>query len=113
MTHHSNVRDQAPYWSLPGLAEGAWRTAPLLPGTVIFAMAFGTIAAQKGLTLADKRYTARRKMWSDAGGELWAGCFGWFGCFWCGGWFGWFGGGVGLAGRSGVSGACWRAGVGP
>src|SRR5437764_10164349 len=53
MTHHPTVRDQAPYWSLPGLAEGAWRTAPLLPGTVIFAMAFGTIAAQKGLTLAD------------------------------------------------------------
>ena len=44
---------QAPYWSLPGLVEGAWRTTPLLPGTVVFAFAFGTIAAQKGLTLTD------------------------------------------------------------
>jgi predicted branched-subunit amino acid permease len=44
---------QAPYWSLPGLVEGAWRTAPLLPGTVVFAFAFGTIAAQKGLSLGD------------------------------------------------------------
>jgi predicted branched-subunit amino acid permease len=53
MTAHPHARAEAPYWSLPGLAEGAWRTAPLLPGTAIFAMAFGTIAAQKGLSLAD------------------------------------------------------------
>lgn len=53
MTTHSDKSAQAPYWSLPGLAEGAWRAAPLLPGTVIFGMAFGTIAAQKGLSLAD------------------------------------------------------------
>lgn len=52
MTTHAKSA-QAPYWSLPGLAEGAWRTAPLLPGTVVFALAFGTIAAQKGLTLSD------------------------------------------------------------
>jgi predicted branched-subunit amino acid permease len=44
---------QAPYWSLPGIAEGAWRSAPLLPGTVIFAAAFGTLAAQKGISLTD------------------------------------------------------------
>ncbi len=43
----------APYWSLPGLADGAWRSAPLVPGTIVFSMAFGTIAAQKGLTLTD------------------------------------------------------------
>jgi predicted branched-subunit amino acid permease len=49
----SSKSAQAPYWSLPGLVEGAWRTAPLLPGTVVFALAFGTIAAQKGLTLGD------------------------------------------------------------
>jgi predicted branched-subunit amino acid permease len=52
MTTHAKSA-QAPYWSLPGLAEGVWRTAPLLPGTVVFALAFGTIAAQKGLTLTD------------------------------------------------------------
>jgi len=53
MTTHPNSRTEAPYWSLPGLTEGAWRTGPLLPGTVIFAMAFGTLAAQKGLSLTD------------------------------------------------------------
>ena len=49
MTTHPAKSAQAPYWSLPGIAEGAWRSAPLLPGTVVFAMAFGTIAAQKGI----------------------------------------------------------------
>jgi predicted branched-subunit amino acid permease len=53
MTTHPDKSAQAPYWSLPGLAEGAWRAAPLLPGTVIFGMAFGTIAVQKGLSLTD------------------------------------------------------------
>ena len=53
MTTHPHHSAQAPYWSLPGLAEGAWRSAPLLPGTIIFAMAFGTLAAQKGLSLGD------------------------------------------------------------
>ena len=53
MTTQPHKREDAPYWSLPGLAEGAWRAAPLLPGTIIFGTAFGTIAAQKGLTLAD------------------------------------------------------------
>jgi 4-azaleucine resistance transporter AzlC len=52
MTNPS-TRAQAPYWSLPGLAEGAWRSAPVLPGSIIFGMAFGTLAAQKGLTLTD------------------------------------------------------------
>ncbi len=46
-------RAEAPYWTLPGLAEGAWRSAALLPGTAIFSLAFGTIAAQKGLSLTD------------------------------------------------------------
>jgi predicted branched-subunit amino acid permease len=53
MTTQSHQSAQAPYWSLPGVAEGAWRAAPLLPGTVIFAAAFGTLAAQKGVSLAD------------------------------------------------------------
>ena len=46
-------RAQAPYWTLPGLAEGAWRSGALLPGTAIFSLVFGTVAAQKGLSLAD------------------------------------------------------------
>jgi predicted branched-subunit amino acid permease len=53
MTADSHKSAQAPYWTLRGLAEGAWRAGPLLPGTVIFASAFGALAAQKGLTLAD------------------------------------------------------------
>jgi predicted branched-subunit amino acid permease len=53
MTTDPKNRAQAPYWSFPGLLEGARLSTPLLPGTVVFGMAFGTIAAQKGLTLAD------------------------------------------------------------
>jgi predicted branched-subunit amino acid permease len=53
MTTHPHKREEAPYWSLPGLAEGAWRSAPMLPGTVVFSMVFGTLAAQKGVTLTD------------------------------------------------------------
>ena len=41
----------APTWSLSGFVEGARLSLPVLPGTTIFALAFGTIAAQKGLTL--------------------------------------------------------------
>jgi len=48
--HHSAP---APYWSWAGLTEGAWRSTALLPGTIVFSMAFGTIAAQKGLTLTE------------------------------------------------------------
>lgn len=46
--HRSDAR-----WSLAGLAEGVRVTIPLLPGTCVFAAGFGTIAAQKGLTLAE------------------------------------------------------------
>ncbi len=53
MTTQHPDRAEAPHWTLPGLTEGAWRTAPLLPGTIIFAAAFGALAAQKGLSLAD------------------------------------------------------------
>lgn len=53
MTDSAQPRASAPYWTLPGLAEGARLSAPVLPGTVIFGLAFGTIAAQKGLTLTD------------------------------------------------------------
>ncbi len=49
MTANPDKRATA-HWSLAGLAEGARVTLPLLPGTCVFAAAFGTIAAQKGLT---------------------------------------------------------------
>ena len=51
-----SVADQDPkpaYWSRGGLLEGARATVPLLPGIVMFGMAFGAVAAQKGFTLAE------------------------------------------------------------
>jgi predicted branched-subunit amino acid permease len=53
MTTEPQRSAEAPYWSLSGLREGAWRAGPLLPGTMIFSTAFGALAAQKGLTLTD------------------------------------------------------------
>lgn len=53
MTIQPNKSAPAPYWTWAGLSEDAWRSAPLLPGTIVFSMAFGTIAAQKGLSLTD------------------------------------------------------------
>jgi len=53
MTTSPKPRAEAPYWSLAGLWEGARLTAPLLPGTIIFAGVFGTLAAQKGLSLTE------------------------------------------------------------
>lgn len=50
MTANPDKRTAA-HWSFAGLAEGARVTLPLLPGTCVFAAAFGTIAAQKGLSL--------------------------------------------------------------
>ena len=50
MTPNPDTRANA-HWSLAGLAEGMRVTLPLLPGTCVFAAAFGTIAAQKGLSL--------------------------------------------------------------
>ena len=50
MTSTPDPRANA-YWSLAGLAEGVRVTLPLIPGTCVFAAAFGTLAAQKGLTL--------------------------------------------------------------
>ena len=52
MTTHSKSA-QAPYWSLPGLAHGARMCGAMVPGTVVFAAAYGTLAAQKGLTLTE------------------------------------------------------------
>jgi predicted branched-subunit amino acid permease len=42
-----------PYWSLAGLARGAALAAPVLPTLVMFAAAFGTLAAQRGLSLVE------------------------------------------------------------
>jgi predicted branched-subunit amino acid permease len=40
-----------PHFSLAGLGHGARLALPAFPGFIMFAMAFGTAAAQKGLTL--------------------------------------------------------------
>ena len=53
MTTKPPTSAPAPYWTWGGLSEGAWRSVPLIPGTIVFSMVFGTIAAQKGLTLTD------------------------------------------------------------
>jgi predicted branched-subunit amino acid permease len=53
MTAETTKSAPAPHWTWGGLSEGAWRSAPMLPGTVVFSMVFGTIAAQKGVTLTD------------------------------------------------------------
>ena len=42
-----------PFWSWAGLGRGAWLAAPALPGIVVFALAFGTLAAKRGLTLIE------------------------------------------------------------
>jgi predicted branched-subunit amino acid permease len=42
-----------PRWGLDGLKFGVRHTLGLLPGSAVFGMAFGTVAAQKGLTLAE------------------------------------------------------------
>src|SRR3712207_6421533 len=42
-----------PHFSSAGLAFGARAALPLFPGFIVFAMAFGTASAQKGLTLGE------------------------------------------------------------
>jgi predicted branched-subunit amino acid permease len=51
MTSHSPPRGEAPYWSIQGLLLGARLCGAMIPGTFVFAAAYGTLAAQKGLTL--------------------------------------------------------------
>lgn len=53
MTTQSDNRAQAPYWSLGGLIIGARMCGAMVPGTMVFAAAYGTLAAQKGLTLGE------------------------------------------------------------
>ena len=53
MTAEAPSRLPAPYWSWPGLLEGARLCGAMIPGTAVFAAAYGTLAAQKGLTLSE------------------------------------------------------------
>lgn len=53
MTTDPHKGAPAPYWSLRGLAVGARLCGAMVPGTVVFAAAYGTLAAQKGLTLGE------------------------------------------------------------
>ncbi|MEJ0075418.1 MAG: AzlC family ABC transporter permease [Alphaproteobacteria bacterium] len=53
MTSKAPPRLPAPYWSWPGLLEGARLCGAMIPGTAVFAAAYGTLAAQKGLTLSE------------------------------------------------------------
>jgi 4-azaleucine resistance transporter AzlC len=48
-----NNGSETPRWTLSGTIEGARMSAALLPGCLAMAMAIGTLAAQKGLTLID------------------------------------------------------------
>ncbi|HEX2655478.1 MAG TPA: AzlC family ABC transporter permease [Xanthobacteraceae bacterium] len=52
MVSNSNS-DDAPYWSRAGLVEGVRLTLPALPSVTVFAAAFGTLAAQKGLSFIE------------------------------------------------------------
>lgn len=49
----TQTNKEAPRWSWPGFMQGALLTVPLMPGILVFAAAFGTLAAQKGLTLVE------------------------------------------------------------
>jgi 4-azaleucine resistance transporter AzlC len=51
MTVPGNGRFVAPCWSRAGLAQGVRLSVPGIPGMAVFGVAFGAIAAQKGLTL--------------------------------------------------------------
>jgi predicted branched-subunit amino acid permease len=50
---HSVPDKSAPHWGLDGLRYGVKHTLALLPGTAVFGMAYGTVAAQKGLSFAE------------------------------------------------------------
>lgn len=42
-----------PRWTFDGFRLGVWAAVPILPGLAAFAMAFGIVAARKGLSLVD------------------------------------------------------------
>jgi predicted branched-subunit amino acid permease len=47
------MTDRSPPITWAGVTEGARRTIPLLPGVAAFAAAFGTVAAQKGISVVE------------------------------------------------------------
>ena len=51
--HSVPDKNAPPRWGLDGLRYGVMHTLALLPGTAVFGMAYGTVAAQKGLTFAE------------------------------------------------------------
>jgi predicted branched-subunit amino acid permease len=51
--HNVPHKSASPRWGLDGLRYGAAHTLPLVPGIAVFGMAYGTVAAQKGLTLVE------------------------------------------------------------
>lgn len=50
---HSDPNDPLPRWTLQGLVRGARDALPIVPPTLVFAMALGTVAAQKGVTVLE------------------------------------------------------------
>jgi predicted branched-subunit amino acid permease len=50
---HSDLNGATARWTLQGFAIGARYALPIVPPTLVFAMAFGTVAAQKGVTLVE------------------------------------------------------------
>jgi branched chain amino acid efflux pump len=46
-------KSPTPRWGFAGLRYGVEHTLALLPGTAVFGMAYGTVAAQKGLTFVE------------------------------------------------------------
>jgi predicted branched-subunit amino acid permease len=48
---HSDPNRPSAQWTLKGLIRGARDALPIVPPTLVFAMALGTVAAQKGVTV--------------------------------------------------------------
>lgn len=48
---HSDPDRTSAQWTLKGLVRGARDALPIVPPTLVFAMALGTVAAQKGVTV--------------------------------------------------------------
>lgn len=49
----ADQKTSSPRWTLDAVRTGARSMLPVLPGLAAFGMAFGTVAARKGFTLAD------------------------------------------------------------
>lgn len=50
---NTDDRPHPPQWTFEGFRNGAWTILPLMPGLFAFGVAFGTVAARKGFSLAD------------------------------------------------------------